>query len=42
MTRFAGMKMNINLIAKEGIPKCSAIPPQTPDIILSLDDFLNC
>lgn len=33
--------MNISLTAKEDIPKCSAIPPQTPLIDLSVEDFFN-
>jgi hypothetical protein len=37
----AGKKINISLTAREDIPKYSAIPPQTPDIDLSVDDFLN-
>ena len=35
------MNMNINLTANEGIPKYSAIPPHTPTIALSVDDFLS-
>jgi hypothetical protein len=37
----AGNKINTNLTEKEEIPKNSAMPPQTPDIDLSDDDFLN-
>jgi hypothetical protein len=37
----AGKKMNMSLTAKDDIPKNSAIPPQTPDIDLSVEDFLN-
>ena len=33
--------MNMSLTAKVDIPKNSAIPPQTPDIDLSVEDFLN-
>lgn len=33
--------MNINLTAKEDIPKYSAMPPQTPLIDLSVEDFFN-
>lgn len=33
--------IKINLTPNEEISKYSAIPPQTPDIALSADDFLN-
>ena len=36
-----GIKINISLMLKEEIPKNSAIPPQTPNRDLSVDDFLN-
>lgn len=41
MSKFAGKKINESLAIKEEIPKYSAIPPQTPDIDLSVTDFLN-
>lgn len=42
MSKLAGgKKINISLTAKEDIPKNSAIPPQTPEKDLSVDDFLN-
>lgn len=41
MSKLAGKKINISLTANEDIPKNSAIPPQTPDKDLSVDDFLN-
>ncbi len=33
--------MNINLTANEETPKYSAIPPHTPTIALSVEDFLS-
>ena len=41
MIKFAGKKINISLTIKEDTPKNSAIPPQTPAIDLSTDDFLS-
>lgn len=41
MIIFAGMKIKISLTAKEDISRYSAIPPQTPDIDLSIADFRN-
>ena len=36
-----GVKININLTIKGEIPKCSAIPPHTPNNAFSFDDFVN-
>jgi len=41
MIKFAGRKIKISLTAKDEISKYSAIPPQTPAIDLSFEDFLN-
>ncbi len=42
MIKFAGKKrINKSLIKKDEISKYSAIPPHTPAIDLSFDDFVN-
>ena len=41
MNKLPGKKMNRSLTPKEEIPKNSAIPPQTPCIDLSVEDFLS-
>lgn len=41
ISKFAGKRINISLTKKDDTPKYSAIPPQTPDIDLSVNDFLN-
>ena len=41
MTKLPGENIKISLTAKEDIPIYSAIPPQTPFIDLSVDDFVN-
>ncbi len=42
MIKLAGNKrINKSLIKKDETSKYSAIPPHTPDIDLSFDDFLN-
>lgn len=39
--KFDGMNKNIIRTAVDEIPKNSAIPPQTPEITRSEDDFLK-
>lgn len=41
ISTLAGKKRNSSLTPKEGIPKYSAIPPQTPLMDLSVRDFFN-
>lgn len=41
ISKLPGMKINMSLTIKEDIAKNSAIPPHTPAIDLSFDDFLN-